>query len=63
MQRMRQLADVTEVPGSSICLGAETWSPEAAVAQFEVQATAVKNMLKKTALCQDAQVEFVLQRA
>eukprot|EP00973_Karenia_brevis_P061768 8589964-Karenia_brevis.AAC.1 len=63
MHRMRELAEVTESPETVICLGAETWSPEAAVAQFEMQTDVVRKMMKKIALCQDSQVEFVLQRA
>ena len=50
-------------PGSLVVLGAETLGKAAAVKQFKKAAMVVEKMLQKIQLCQDAQVELVLQRA
>lgn len=44
-------------------LGAEIGNQAAMVAQFQEKTGAIKQMLSKLPLCQDAQVELVLQRS
>ena len=50
-------------PVSAVSLGAETMGVEAAAAQLREKTSVVKQMMAKIPLCQDTQVEFVLQRA
>ena len=63
LRELERLADVVYEPASEITLGAETASADAAVRQFREKTRIVKTMLRRLPLCQDAQVELVLQRA
>ena len=63
LDKMRELADVCYEPESMIALGAETMGGAAAVKQFREKTRVVKAMLRRIPLCQDAQVELVLQNA
>ena len=63
LRALEELADVVYEPTAEITLGAETGGAEAAVQQFRDKTRVVKTMLRRIPLCQDAQVELVLQRA
>ena len=63
LRELERLAEVVYEPLSEITLGAETASADAAIQQFRDKTWIVKTMLRRIPLCQDAQVELVLQRA
>eukprot|EP00973_Karenia_brevis_P014799 2019474-Karenia_brevis.AAC.1 len=63
LARLRQLAEVVFEPETLVTLGAETVSGDAVVRQFREKTRAANTMMKRLPLCQDAQVELVLQRA
>ena len=63
LERLRDLADVSFEPQSLETLGAETASTSAIVRHFREKTRVADTMLKRIPLCQNAQVELVLQRA
>ena len=63
VDRLKELADVTIGPSQLEALGAETVSGEAVVRQFKDKTRIVDTMVRRIALCQDAQVELTLQRS
>jgi len=57
-----QLGERADVCFEVLALGAETGDAQAVVWQFEEKIFIADSMLKRLPLCQDAQVELVLQR-